>query len=461
MINQLRDIEVEGSVLGGILLENWFYEGISDVFHLELFTNPDYKNVAKCIIRLKNEGKEVDILSVTNQLKKSDYLTSTFTAYSVTQLTNRVVSGGLVHQHVLILQEMFMKREVVRVSMESIQKANAFNSDAFDVVDGAEAGISAITSMVVSAKIDTSEQLYKESLKRNQQILDLKGKLIGISSGFRKIDEVTGGWQESKLIVLAGATSMGKTALALDFALNAALSNYPVGIFSLEMPSTEMYARLQSKVSNIELSKITKWGISGSELESFKLACSSLQRAPIFFDETSGISIFQLKNRARKMYRQHKIKILIIDYLQLMEGEKKGNREQEVASISRGLKSLSKELKIPIIALSQLSRDIDKRPDKEPKLSDLRESGAIEQDADMVCFVYRPEYYGLHEEGGVNLTGKAKFIIKKHRGGALDEIILDFEGKLTKFYSEGIKDGLKPIAPPLQENKEFLNDIIT
>lgn len=451
MTGQLKNIDLEKAVLGAIMLEDRIYTQISDLFHLGLFTNPDYANVAKVIISLKNEGKEADIISVSSRMKKADYLNSQFGIYELTTISDRVASTGLTHQHIAELQEMFMKRELIRVSEASIRKANAYNSDAFEAIDEAEKGVSEITNLVVSQKLETSEELYKQSLIRNQQILDLKGKLIGISSGFRKIDEVTGGWQESKLIVLAGATSMGKTALALDFVLNSALAGHPVGVFSLEMPSAEMYARLQSKVSSIELNKITKWGISGNELESFKLACSTLQKAPIFFDESSGISIFQLKNKARKMHRQHGIKLIVIDYLQLMDGEKKGNREQEVASISRGLKSLSKELKIPIIALSQLSRNIDARPEKEPKLSDLRESGSIEQDADMVCFIYRPEYYGLENaDPSIDLTGKAKFIIKKHRGGALDEIILDFEGRLTKFSSEGINS-----LPPLQPNTDF------
>lgn len=445
---KLKDVSLEKAVLGAILVEQYHYETISDMFHLGLFTSPDLEKVAKCIIRLKNDGKHIDLLSVVNSLKKSDYFTETFTPYEITRLTDSVSNTALIYQHTAILQELFMKRELLRVSEQTIRDVTSYNSDIFDAIDKAEQSVSNITSLIVQTKVETSEELYNKSLIQNQNILDLKGRLVGISSGMRGIDLLTGGWQNSKLIVLAGATSMGKTSLALDFALAAGLpgmigdqktEGVPVGVFSLEMPSSEIYSGLQAKVTGIDTTKITRRGLSGGELEEFKHACQKLQQAQIYFDDTSGISIFQLKNKARKMHRLYGIKILFIDYIQLMEGEKRGGREQEVASISRGLKGLAKELNIPIIALSQLSREIEKRQDKTPKLSDLRESGSIEQDADLVCFVYRPEYYGIFEFEGEDLRNKAKWILAKHRGGPLGDVKLDFEKHLARFSTEGIK----------------------
>jgi replicative DNA helicase len=447
MVAQLNDIELEKAVLGAIIMEHEIYPRIAHIFDLRLFTDPNHTNIAKTIITLKNEGKEADLITLAARMKKSDYFNHLFDIHDLSRITDRVAGTALIEQHLFILKEMFLKREIIRVANESIRFAGSFNSDVFEVIDKAEKGISELTNSIVNNSIETSPELFKQSLQRNAHIISLKGKLAGITSGFREIDQLTGGWQSSRLIILAGATSMGKTALALDFLLAAALDNNPVGIFSLEMSNTELYARLQSKVSGQELAKINNYGIEHYTLESFVASCERLQNSSIYFDDTSNISIFQLKNKARRMHRNYGIRMIIVDYLQLMDGDKKGNREQEVATISRGLKSLAKELNIPIIALSQLSREIERRVDKEPKLSDLRESGSIEQDADMVCFIYRPEYYVTTvSDTGESLVGKAKFFIKKNRHGSLGEVKLDFNGRLTKFTTEGI---------PTTSNYEF------
>ena len=457
--------DIEEAVLGAIIRNDNCYNQISDIFEVNLFSNDDYKNVAKIILRLKNNNDKADVFTISDLMQRSDYYNVRFGLYQLTTLSDRINGTDIIeiHKHVLILKEYAIKRNVIEVANKMIAAANAFNSDAFDVIDLSEKGISEITNSIVSNNFQTPEDLELTAIEENNRILALKGNLSGITSGFRKIDEITGGWQKGTLNIIAGATSMGKSAIVLDFLLASALSGNECAFFSLEVSNKKIYSRLRSKLSGIDLNKITKIGLNENEMRSASLSTKALQRAKIYFEDVSGLTIFQLKNKARYLQRKHKIKWLAIDYLQLMEGMQKGNREQEVASVSRGLKAISKELDIPVIALSQLSREIEKRADKEPKLSDLRESGSLEQDADLVAFIYRPEYYGItsDEATGNSLIGKAKFFIKKHREGELGEVKLDYISRLTKFQSEGI-DEPSPISP-ISPNETFLqgNDIIT
>lgn len=454
MVDNLKNTELEEAVLGSVIQFNEVYTQIAEIFSVSLFTNPDYANVAKIIIRLKNEGKPVDLLTVTAQMKASDYFNDRFGIPELSRLSDRVASYSNTTYHTRILIQYQMKRQVIEVSQKTIQMAYAFDSDSFDVVDFAEKGISEITNSLITSNYSTPEELHKQAILDNERLLALNGALGGITSGFRKIDDITGGWQKGTLNIIAGATSMGKSAIVLDFLLAATLSNNPCAFFSLEVSNKKIYQRLLSKMSGMDLHKI-KSGLNDSDMRSVSMATQALQRAKIFFEDVNGLTIFQFKNKARYLKRKHGITWLAIDYLQLMEGMQKGNREQEVASVSRGLKAVSKELDIPIIALSQLSRDIDKRTDKEPKLSDLRESGSLEQDADLVAFVYRPEYYGITFVEGTNesLIGKAKFFIKKHREGELGEVKLNYIGRCTKFESEDVYE-----QPTLNPNINFVSE---
>ena len=452
--------DIEEAVLGAIIRNDNCYNQIADIFEVNLFSNDNYKNVAKLIIRLKNNNDKVDVFTVGDLMKKSDYYNIRFGIYELTTLSDKINGTDIIeiHKHTLILKEYAIKRNVIEVANKMIAAANAFNSDAFDVIDLSEKGISEITNSIFTNNFETPEQLEISAIEENNRILALKGNLSGITSGFRKIDEITGGWQNGTLNIIAGATSMGKSAIVLDFLLAATLSGNECAFFSLEVSNKKIYSRLRSKLSGIDLKRITKIGLNESEMRSVYLSTQSLQRAKVYFEDVSGLTIFQLKNKARYLKRKHKIKWLAIDYLQLMDGMQKGNREQEVASVSRGLKAISKELDIPVIALSQLSREIERRADKEPKLSDLRESGSLEQDADLVAFVYRPEYYGITFVDGTNesLIGKAKFLIKKHREGELGEVKLDYIARLTKFQSEGI-DEPDPLTT-LQQNQDFIEN---
>jgi replicative DNA helicase len=282
------------------------------------------------------------------------------------------------------------------------------------------------------------QTLVKEAIKDIESARDHEGNLRGIPSGFTDLDRITAGWQKSDLVVLAARPGMGKTALVLSMARNIAVDfNIPLAVFSLEMSSIQLVTRLISSETQLPADKLKKGNLEDYEWEQLNAKIGKLVDAPLYIDDTPALSIFELRAKCRRLKAQHQIQMIIIDYIQLMSigGDSKGNREQEISTISRSLKALAKELNVPIITLSQLNRSVETRGgSKRPVLSDLRESGAIEQDADMVMFIYRPEYYKIDvDELGNDTKGMAELIIAKHRNGALAEVKLQFIGQYAKF----------------------------
>src|SRR5690606_13579185 len=282
--------------------------------------------------------------------------------------------------------------------------------------------------------------LMKQALDELDQKKNNTDGLTGVPSGFSSLDRMTSGWQKTELIILAARPGMGKTAFVVSALRNAAVDfNMPVAIFSLEMSSVQLVNRLISAEAEIESEKLKKGNLAPHEWEQMHRRINKLTNAPIFIDDTPALSILELRAKCRRLKAQHDIQMIVIDYLQLMSGETGGraggNREQEIAMISRSLKNLAKELNVPVIALSQLSRAVETHGgEKRPQLSDLRESGSIEQDADMVLFLYRPEYYGItQDENGNSVAGIGEVIVAKNRSGSLDTVQLRFIGKFTKF----------------------------
>jgi replicative DNA helicase len=336
-----------------------------------------------------------------------------------------------------------------------IKESYQDNVDAFEMLEKGQNMIDKVTQTIHVGKFDNVTDLFFESEKRNLEIRSKQG-ISGVPSGYFDIDAVTGGWQNSDLIILAARPAMGKTAFVLNIARNAAVEfNEPVALFSLEMSSMQLMNRLQSAESEIPLEKFMRTGLNDDEVQRKRLMCQKLVNSKIFIDDTPAISVFEFKVKLKKLKRDHNIKLAIVDYIQLMTAGKVDNvngREQEVGYISRGLKAVAKELNIPIIALSQLSRKVEERADRTPILSDLRESGSIEQDADMVTFLFRPEYHGIMEDNDGNSTvGKAQFIIAKHRNGATtDDILLGWDGQYTKF--RDINEAVNKEAPVFTNN---------
>ena len=356
------------------------------------------------------------------------------------QLSQRVASSAHIEFHARIILQKFIQRSLIRISNEIIESAYKESTDVFDLLDEAESKLYDVTQGNIKKSSETAQNLVLEAKKKIEEISKRDG-LSGVSTGFEKLDKLTSGWQPSDLIIIAARPGMGKTALTLSMARNIAVGKQiPVAFFSLEMSSVQLITRLISSETGLSSEKLRTGKLADHEWQQLNVKVTDLEKAPLFIDDTPSLSIFDLRAKARRLSSQHGIKLIVVDYLQLMTAgasTKTGNREQEISTISRNLKALAKELNIPVIALSQLSRAVETRGGtKRPMLSDLRESGAIEQDADIVSFIYRPEYYNIDEWDDDERTpsqGQAEFIVAKHRNGGLDNIRLKFVGHLGKF----------------------------
>jgi replicative DNA helicase len=371
-------------------------------------------------------------------------------AYYVTKLTNAVVSTANIETHSRIILQKFIQRELIRISGEIIGDAYEDSTDVFDLLDDAESKLFEITNNHLRKNFDSIDTVLVKTIQRIEDLRHKQEEITGVPSGFPSLDRITYGWQPTDLIILAARPSVGKTAFALNLARNAALhptKPVPVAFFSLEMSSAQLVQRILSAESEIYMEKIARGRLEEHEMKQlYKKGIDRLAKAPIFIDDTPALNIFELRAKCRRLKNKHNVGFIIIDYLQLMSGtgdNRNGNREQEISRISRDLKGLAKEIQVPIIALSQLSRAVESRKEGEkiPQLSDLRESGAIEQDADMVMFLYRPEYYGITaNEMGESNKGETHVKIAKHRNGALDTIKLRALLHIQKFTEYGNDD---------------------
>ncbi len=468
-------IEMEEAVLGAMLLEKEALSTVIDILTPESFYKEQNGRVYNAIVSLFNRSESIDILTVTQELKASGELEIVGGAFYVSSLTNRMASSANIEFHARIVVQKFLQRELIRIGTESIKTAFEDGVDVFDLLDEHTRKIFDVIDLNVKKQHAKMSVLLAKAIEEIEAAANQVDGLSGVPSGFIALDRITGGFQKSDLVILAARPGMGKTALVVTVAKNAAVEhNRPVAVFSLEMSCIQLVKRLISSETEIPQEKILKGNLDNQEFIYLNERIAKLSIAPIFIDDTPALSIFDLRAKARRLKENQKIELIIIDYLQLMSGgtEGKGNREQEISYISRALKSLAKELQIPIIALSQLSRQVESRAgsSKRPQLSDLRESGAIEQDADMVMFIYRPEYYGLEiDENNEPTKGRAEIIIAKNRHGALETINLRFIGQYAKFtdldYVEGQNMGSQntsvDIVTPLQQNNEFLSQTTT
>jgi replicative DNA helicase len=432
-------IELEEAVLGALMLEKDALTAVIDILKPVSFYKPAHSFIYDAIRTLFNESQPIDLLTVTNQLRKDGKLEDAGGAYAVTALTTRVNSAANVEYHARIITEMAIKRELIRVSGEIQLDAYEDTTDVFELLDRTERELFEISEQNIRKNYEDMKTIMQEALNELEARKEHKDGLTGVPTGFSALDRVTSGWQKSDLVILAARPGMGKTAFIVSALRNAAVDfNRPVAIFSLEMSSVQLVNRLISAEAELEGDKIKKGNLAEYEWQQLIHKTKNITNAPIFIDDTPALTILELRAKSRRLKSQHNIELIVIDYLQLMSGEASrgaGNREQEIASISRALKGLAKELEIPVIALSQLSRAVETRGgDKKPQLSDLRESGSIEQDADIVMFLYRPEYYNITEDDqGMPTTGVGQIIIAKHRNGSLENVNLKFIGKFTKF----------------------------
>lgn len=431
-------IDLEEAVLGAIMLEKDALASIIDVIRPEAFYKDAHKTIFNAISRLFTKGEPVDILTVTNELKFTGELEISGGPFYIAQLTNRVASSANTEFHARIILQKFIQRELIRISSDIIKDAYEDTTDVFQLLDKAESQLFSVGETNLRRNYLDMHSLVKDAVKQIELAKTKPGQFSGLPSGFTGLDRITSGWQPSDLVIIAARPGMGKTAFVLTVARNIVVDHgAAVAVFSLEMSSVQLVTRLISAEAQLTGDKLRKGDLLPYEWEQLNSKINNLIDAPLFIDDTPSLSIFELRAKCRRLKAQHNIKLVIIDYIQLMSAgldRSGGNREQEISAISRSLKSLAKELNIPVIALSQLNRSVEQRPNKKPLLSDLRESGAIEQDADMVLFIYRPEYYNqTTNDGGDSLVGHAEISIAKHRNGALGDVNLQFIAKFAKF----------------------------
>ncbi|MBR5777837.1 MAG: replicative DNA helicase [Bacteroidales bacterium] len=434
-------LELEESVLGALMLDQNALTNTIEIIKPEYFYKPEHQTIFKAIVGLFEKSQPVDILTVVDALRSAGELELAGGAYYVSQLTNRVVSAAHIEYHARILSEKFIQRELIRVSTETLTESYDETTDVIDLLDKTEQRLMDITENNFRRDYSSMSSIMKVAYDQIEKSQANESGVSGIPTGFIELDRATAGFQRGTLIILAARPAMGKTAFALSLAKNMALDfDKPVAFFSLEMTAVELAMRLISSESEIKSEKFKKGGLEEWEKQQLYMKTERLNKAPIYIDDTPQLTIFELRAKCRRLKQRYGIEMVFIDYLQLMHGgseSKGGNREQEISTISRQLKALSKELNIPILALSQLSRAVETRGgDKRPQLSDLRESGAIEQDADIVMFIYRPEYYNIDSDEKGSTLGKADIILAKHRSGSTDTIRLRFIKNFTRFEND-------------------------
>ncbi|MFM7636886.1 MAG: replicative DNA helicase [Crocinitomicaceae bacterium] len=459
-------IDIEQVVLGAMMLEKNAVNDTIDVLHHNSFYDPKHQYIYKAIRELFAATSPIDLVTVTSKLQKNGELEAAGGAAYISSLTNRVASSAHIQFHARIIAEKYIKRELIRVSSEIIRDAYDETQDVFDLLNSAESGLFQIAENNMSKQVASVQNVVREAIQEIEKAAQNSDGISGVPTGFFELDKITSGWQRSDMVVLAARPGMGKTAFVLSMARNTAVDyGMGVAIFSLEMSSVQLVKRLIASESRLSAEKLRKGDLKDYEFQQLHSRISKLATAPIFIDDTPGISIFDFRAKCRRLKAQHNIDLIIIDYLQLMsakDGKGGGNREQEISTISRSIKEIAKELNVPIIALAQLSRSVEQRGgDKRPQLSDLRESGAIEQDADIVSFIYRPEYYGIikDDDGNAN-QGVGEIIIAKHRNGALDRVRLRFVPEYARF--ENLNEVPEmDIAAPLKVNAGFDSEQMT
>lgn len=431
-----QELDLEEAVLGALMLEKNALTAVVEFLRPDHFYAEQHKEIYTAIIDLFKSSDPVDMLTVAAQLRKNGKLEVVGGAFRIAELTSKVSSAANIEYHSRILIERAIKRSLIQIASEIHQDAYEETTDVFELLDKTEQSIFQISDANLRKNYDNMKSLMYKAIQELQERKNHKDGLTGVPSGFSRLDRITSGWQKSDLVIIAARPGMGKTAFIVSAMRNAAVDfNFPVAMFSLEMASLQLVNRLISAEAELESDKIKRGNLAEFEWQQLVTKTNRLSSAPIFIDDTPALSILELRAKCRRLKSEHNIQLIVIDYLQLMKGEDSGNREQEIASISRALKGVAKELNVPVIALSQLSRGVETRGgDKRPQLSDLRESGSIEQDADIVMFLYRPEYYKIdQDEDGMSTLGMAEVIIAKHRNGSLDTAKLKFIGKYTKF----------------------------
>jgi len=437
---QPQALEIEKAVLGALMIDKDAYAIVCEILRPESFYEPRNQMVYTAIRDLSMDEKPVDMLTVADQLAKSGKLEQVGGPGYIAELSSGVATSANIEYHANIIAQKSLARQLISFASAIQTKAFDETIDVEDLMQEAEGSLFELSQHNMKKDYTAIDPVIAQAVKGIQDAAKNTDGLTGVSTGYFKLDDITSGWQASDLVIIAGRPAMGKTSFALSMAKNIAADlRTPMAFFSLEMSNVQLVNRLISNACEIQGSKILNGQLQRDEWERLDKNINNLLGAPLYVDDTPGLSVFELRTKARRLVREHGIKLIMIDYLQLMNanGMRFSSRQEEVSTISRSLKGLAKELNIPILALSQLNRGVESREGlegKRPQLSDLRESGAIEQDADMVLFVHRPEYYHIYQDdNGRDLHGMAQIIIAKHRKGATGDVLLTFRGEYTRF----------------------------
>ncbi len=432
-----QNAEAEASLLGALLIDSDAVVKIADNLSAQDFYDKRHERIYEAIIQLYENHDAIDVLTLSDKLKNNGHLDSVGGPGYLTELTNFVPTAAHVEQYADIVAQKAMRRRLIRASKEIADMGSDESKQLRTLIEEAEVKLFEVSQQHIKQDIISLETVLAESFDRLDDLHKDKKKIRGVSTGFKDIDSTLAGFQKSDLIILAARPSMGKTALALNFAHNVSVqANQPVLIFSLEMSKEQLVDRLLSIESGVDAWALRTGNLTDTDFEKIGHAMGTLSEAQIFIDDSPGITMSDLRTKARREAHRHPLGLIIVDYLQLMSGGNRfgndyANRVQEISEISRGLKGVARELNVPVLALSQLSRSVESRSPQIPQLADLRESGSIEQDADVVAFIYREEYYNP-ETDRKKLTD---IFIKKHRNGPVGNVELYFDNEKQRFRS--------------------------
>ncbi|MCX7817436.1 MAG: replicative DNA helicase [Syntrophales bacterium] len=428
-----QNIEAEQSVLGSILLDNKALYTVQEILTAKDFYRESHRKIFTAIQDLTERNEPVDLITLSNLLKDRNELDAVGGISYLSTLVDAVPSAANVDHYAKIVKEKAILRKLIDTATEILEKTYNADGDIEEVLDEAEHAIFEISEHKVRSSFTSLREIIKHSFITIENLSKRRELVTGIPTGFEKIDELTAGLQKSDLIIIAGRPSMGKTAFALNIAQYVAIEKgIPVAIFSLEMAKEQIAMRLLASTAKVDSHRLRKGFLGETDWPKLATAAGLLADAPIFIDDTPAITVLEMKAKARRLKAEQGLGLIILDYLQLMRSTGyKESREQEISEISRSLKALAKELNVPVIALSQLNRKVEDRTNRRPQMADLRESGAIEQDADVIAFIYRDEVYNRSEDNPEK--GIAEVIIAKQRNGPTGTIKLAFLEKFTSF----------------------------
>ena len=456
----LHNIEAEQALLGALILDNSRVENVPDIFLAEHFYSPLHSKIFESIKKIIDTGSVADPITISSYLNSDETFQKSEGKKYLLDLVESVIGLSGIADYANIIYDLYLRRQIINISSESIDSAKTVNSSdpALNIIEDTEKKLYDLASgLAAKGRMFSFSDALAESIESAALAFKRDSHIVGVTTGFKSIDKWLGGLHKSDLLIVAGRPSMGKTAFATNLAFNAAKSKLQDGsdggavvFFSLEMSAEQLATRILASESGVSSDNIRRGEIPKDSFDKFLRISKEFESLELFIDDTPNITLGQIRNRARRLKRKHDLGLIVIDYLQLIEsgGSRRGgdNRVQEISEITRGLKGLAKELNIPVMALSQLSRAVEQRDDKKPQLADLRESGSIEQDADVVMFVFREEYYKArkeppegtleHEKWQLEMEkvyNRAEIIIAKQRHGPVGTVKLFFDGRLTKF----------------------------